>query len=414
MLRNYLLLAFKVLLRRKFFTLVSLFGICFTLLVLVVTAAIFEQVYVGHPPEVHADRTLGIFRFDATGPDVRFVSKPGYLILDRYIRTLPDVERVSIYSESQQVVSYHQDKKISSVLRRTDGEYWQILEFQFIEGRPFSADDEANANLVAVINRTTRERFFGSESALGKTLLADGQHFRVVGVVEDVSNLRDAPFSDIWVPLSSCKTDSYRYQVIGGFGTLILAHKRADFPLIKAEIRSRFAAAELPSDSLFDTVCGRAETETESKLSFAEPNQEPPVNLLLVLYGSAFLIMLLFMLLPGINLVNLNISRIIERSAEIGVRKAFGASSRALVAQLLVENIVLTIIGGLMALVAATGVLVLVNSSGIIPYSQLQVNPLVFLSGLVMALIFGLVSGVYPAWRMSRLDPALALSGRTS
>src|SRR5256885_1583041 len=59
---------------------------------------------------------------------------------------------------------------------------------------------------------------------------------------------------------------------------------------------------------------------------------------------------LLFMALPTLNLVNLNVSRILERASEIGVRKAFGASSRALLGQFLVENVVLTLIGGALGL----------------------------------------------------------------
>ena len=61
--------------------------------------------------------------------------------------------------------------------------------------------------------------------------------------------------------------------------------------------------------------------------------------------------MLLFMLLPTLNLVNINLSRILERSSEIGVRKAFGASSRTLVGQFVVENLVLTLIGAAVGLV---------------------------------------------------------------
>ena len=65
------------------------------------------------------------------------------------------------------------------------------------------------------------------------------------------------------------------------------------------------------------------------------------------------LIMVLFMLLPTVNLVNINLSRILDRSSEIGVRKAFGASSRTLVGQFVVENVVLTLIGAGIGLVLA-------------------------------------------------------------
>ena len=120
---------------------------------------------------------------------------------------------------------------------------------------------------------------------------------------------------------------------------------------------------------------------------------------------------LLFMLLPAINLINLNISRILERSSEIGVRKAFGATSLDLVGQFLLENVVLTLTGGLIGLLASTWVLDIINRSGVIPHSHFHVNARVFVVAIALSILFGAISGVYPAWRMSRLDPVDALQG---
>jgi putative ABC transport system permease protein len=121
--------------------------------------------------------------------------------------------------------------------------------------------------------------------------------------------------------------------------------------------------------------------------------------------------MLLFMLLPALNLVNLNAGRILERRAEIGVRKAFGATSAQLAGQFVVENILLCVAGGLLALAATAGVLALIENANLIPYLKLNMNLAVFGYGLLIATVFGLLSGVLPAWRMSRLDPVHALKG---
>jgi putative ABC transport system permease protein len=120
----------------------------------------------------------------------------------------------------------------------------------------------------------------------------------------------------------------------------------------------------------------------------------------------------LFMTLPAINLVNLNLSRILERAPEIGVRKAFGATSLSLVGQFVVENVFLTVIGGLIAWGVAAGLLAAVNASGWIPYARLQLNVRILGWGLLTAVFFGVFSGAYPAWRMSRLHPVQALRGR--
>jgi putative ABC transport system permease protein len=93
------------------------------------------------------------------------------------------------------------------------------------------------------------------------------------------------------------------------------------------------------------------------------------------------------------------------------VRKSFGASSRALVAQFLVENLVLTLIGGALGLVLSLAALDLLNAIGPLPYAEHRLHPRIFLYGLALAGSFALVSGIYPAWKMSRLDPVDALQG---
>jgi putative ABC transport system permease protein len=137
---------------------------------------------------------------------------------------------------------------------------------------------------------------------------------------------------------------------------------------------------------------------------YAEDNSS---RFLLLLSAAA----LLFMLLPTINLVNLNISRIIERSSEIGVRKSFGASSGALVGQFLIENLILTAIGGIIGFAASEILLHVLSSSGVFEYADFQFNFRVFGYAMASILFFGLLSGVYPAWRMARMHPVKALSG---
>jgi len=414
-LANYLKLAWKVLQRRKFFTFVSLFGIGVTLAVLLVATAILDHVFAPHPPETRMARTLGVYAIALEGDHARRTGFPGYAFLDRYVRNLPGAERTTFFTVQQTAVSYVGGRKISSWLKRTDGEFWKVLDFRFVEGAPFTDADEANRSFVAVINEATRDRFFGAGAAqagvVGRRIEVDGQSFRVVGVVENVPFLRFAPFADVWVPISTRKSSGYLHEISGDFQALILGRNRAALPGIRAELAARVRRAQLPDPKEFHTVRAGAETlfEAFSRAFFSNGFQAAHPGRL-----RAFLLaaMVLFMLLPAVNLVNVNLSRIMERSSEIGVRKAFGGSSWSLVGQFLVENVVLTLVGGAVGLVLSVLVLHAIDASGVIPYARLSIDFRVFLESLGIALFFGVLSGVYPAWKMARLHPVEALHGR--
>ena len=413
---SYLKLAWKVLQRRRFFTFASLFGVSFTLLVLCVAAAAMDQIFGPHPPETRLGRTLGVYGLAMSGESPgggrsTRTGFPGYRFLDLHLRDLPGAERVAIFQLQRSVDSYLGGRKITSYLKRADGAYWQVLDFEFLEGEPFTAEDERQARPVAVINARTRERFFGGAPAVGRTLEVDGQRFRVVGVVPDVSMLRVVAFADVWVPISTARSDSYKHEDVADFMGLVLAPPER-FDALRREFGERLARAESADPAAFDTFHGGLETffEFASRMLLSQRLEEARPGALRALLGGAAL---LFMLLPAINLVNLNLSRILERGSEIGVRKAFGASSRTLIGQFLVEGLVLSLLGGAVALVLCALTLRGINASGLIPYAQLTLNPRVFLWGLLFATVFGLLSGLYPAWRMARLHPVESLRGRS-
>lgn len=412
MLKSYLKIAWKVLLRRKFFTFISLFGISFTLLVLMLVTAVMDHLFAPHAVDPRSGRSLYVTSMVLSGPRVSRGSGAGYGFLDRWIRTLPDVERVAVAQMPNRIPVYHEGRKIVAFLKRTDAAFWQVMDYEFVEGGPFGEEDDRNGNRVVVINETTRRRFFGEGTALGRTIPLEGSSFRVVGVVRDVPMVRLMAFSEIWAPIGTIKGAAYRRELVGDFVGIIVAKDRADFPAIKAEVAARLGRVEFP-DRQFDTLQGGADTLFES-WARAMFGRESGGGTAEWLRGLILLGMLLFMLLPTLNLININLSRILERAPEIGVRKAFGASSGTLVGQFITENVILTLVGGILGLALSWVALTAISASGVIPYAELGLNLRIFLYGLLLATVFGVLSGAYPAWRMSRLHPAQALSGRTA
>src|SRR6476659_2527199 len=98
MIKSYLLLAWKVLLRRKFFTFISLFGIAFTLVVLMLVTSLLDHVVAGYPPETRHARTVGINYTALRGEHSNRNGFAGYALLDKYARNLPNVEMLAITS----------------------------------------------------------------------------------------------------------------------------------------------------------------------------------------------------------------------------------------------------------------------------------------------------------------------------
>jgi len=412
MLKNYFKIALKVLLRHKLFTFISLFGISFTLLILILITSLIDHTFGPEPPETKLDRTLSVTMARLETINYGTASGPmmSYYFFNKYVKSLKTPEKISVSTFHNPTVSYVGNKKLKLDLKFTDGEFWEILDFEFLEGKPFTKEDVDNANFVAVINEQTRLRYFNGEPAVDKIIEADGKNYRVVGVVKNVSILRIMPYSDVWLPIVHSKNDLTEVTLVGGFPgnyAMLLARDKSEIPLIQNEFNQHMAQVEFPEGRFKKLTIG-ASTYGEALSRQFFQTEEGKIGYILI---ALFILMVLFMLLPTVNLVNINISRIMERSSEIGVRKAFGASSLTLVGQFVVENIIITFIGGIISLIMAAIILSIVNDSGIIPHAQLGLNFRIFFYSLIICLIFGLLSGVYPAFRMSKMQPVDALRG---
>ena len=412
MLKNYIKIAWKVLLRRRFFTFISLFGISFTLMVLMVVTSLFDHVFGPQMPEREMDQLLFVNIMRKQLDDGHTQSgPPSYHFLNRHVRTLETPENVSINSVFVTVNSYVNNRKLALDIKFTDQAFWEILDFNFREGRPFGKQEVDNASRVAVINQSTRDKYFGTGEAVGQTIEVDQVKYRVIGVVEDVPVLRLNSYADVWVPVTLRSKDFNKPDLHGEYFATIKARQAADIPKIKEEYAQMMHQVELSHPEkgikLYSFPDSVLESFARNLLGNGRENKTA------FLYGMLALVAFLFMLLPAINLININISRILERSSEIGVRKAFGASSATIIGQFIIENLFLTLLGGLLGFVLSALVLELINDSGLITYADLNLNPRVFGWGLLLCLVFGLLSGVYPAFKMSRLQPVEALKGGT-
>jgi putative ABC transport system permease protein len=233
----------------------------------------------------------------------------------------------------------------------------------------------------------------------------------VIGVVEDVPALRQHAFSEIWVPFTTAPSTSYRQEWLGDFRVLLYADDPARLPAIADEVWASLDAFVHDDPEEWQLAFAPANTKLEAMARDTLNRRFERTSKAGVFVVALVVCMLGFMLLPSINLINLNVSRILERASEIGVRKAFGASSADLVRQFLVENMVLSILGGALGFGLGVAFLRVIEETGMIPYADLHLDVPIFLSALLAVVVFGLISGVYPAYKMAKFNPVHALRG---
>jgi len=408
MLKNYLKIAIAVLRRRKFFTFISLFGISFTLTILLVLTAFIDKVVGDNYPDRKRDRSLYVTRMEQDGKGNMNSGALSFYFLDHYTKALKTPVKIAISSRANGTSTYINNKKIAVNYKYINAAYWDILEYDFLEGKAFGKKEVDNAEKVAVISEDMKDEYFGDiPSVIGKYIEADNVKYRVIGVVKNVPVTSYLTYSDIYLPYTVSKSDYKNKDYGGSFTGILLAPSKADVQKMHDEYEQMVKRVPM-ANKMYDHIYSHADTYLAAYLDTGNENQSGVLLVISIISVFVFL----FMLLPTLNLVNINITRIMERSSEIGVRKAFGASSRTLVYQFIVENIILTLLGGLIGLILSVIVIHFINSLNLIANLELSINFMVLLVGLLICLFFGLLSGVYPAWRMSKLNVVTALKAQ--
>jgi putative ABC transport system permease protein len=407
MLKNYFKIAIAVLKRRKFFTFISLFGISFTLTILLVMTAFIDKVVNDDYPDKKRDRSLYINKMELRGKESMNSSGLSYYLIDHYIAKLKTPVKVAISSGFNSTNTYVNNRKIVINYKYANADFWDVLEFDFVEGKAISKQQTNNAERVTVISEDMKKEYFGEGSgpAVGKYIEADNIKYRVCGVVKSLPITAYVLYSDIYLPITTSKTKLDADKgYMGNYGAIILAKDASDVPKMKKEYADIVAKLPIPGKE-WDHVYSHADSYVEG---YVRTGNEKSSGMTYA-FIAITLFALFVMLLPTLNLVNVNITRIMERSSEIGVRKAFGASSKTLVYQFIVENLILTFLGGMIGVALSIVVMYFINDAQLIANLTLRLNFAVLGYALLTCIVFGLLSGVYPAWRMSKLNIVTAL-----
>ena len=412
MLKNYLKIAIAVLLRRKFLTFVNLFGTVLVLTVLIVAFAIFESIVHPAGAQHRYDRILAVQTVTLGRPGQRFDSGGvGPAFFTNYIKPLRTPDLVSLVSGLRTIVAYVDGRKLKMSLRLTDAAYWQILDFDVRAGRVLAPEDIDSGRSVVVVNEATAEAWFPGKAAVGRSIVIGARSYEVVGVVRNEPETSRLAYADMWIPVTAAAVPSDSQQWTAPNQALLYAANASKREAMRQEYNARVRRFEINPDPVrYDSMTAIATTPLEDLAIRMLANDFEQRNYVAEFIAAAIVVTLLFMVLPAVNMINLNVGRILERAPEIGLRKASGAPTSALVGQFIFENLVLALVGGFIALALAPFVLSLVND--VFRYGQMRLDLPVLAAGLVLVAVFGVLSGAWPAWKMARLDPATALKGQ--
>ncbi len=441
MFSNYFKLAIKVLRRNPFFTFISLFGISFTLMALMLIASFLQTELGRNKPLTNKDRLIFLDRcntvlmvkdtiyeidsFIVDGKmvydtvDVKFDEHDesnskwslGYYLMDNNLRDLETAQDYTFYNAGAVFDVFVNNNKLTLNTIHADDGFWRLFDFEFLEGQPYVKQQVDNQEPVAIINSKTRDSYFGiSSGAVGKEIELDRKRYSVIGVVEKPIGSIYSLNGDVFLPITHLPSQALASKdLVGGFEAAFLAETPAKRQAIKDEIKQLARNYEMPEPEKFNRLFIAGKTFEDQYATQLMQNDKEPEKSTRIMTWILIGLLSLFVLIPTLNLINLNLSRIFERSDEIGVRKAFGATSGSILVQFVFENIILTLVGGVIGFLFALIVFNILNNSKALGEVVLQFNWKVFLSSVLITVVFGVISGIIPAFRMSRLHVIQAL-----
>lgn len=295
---------------------------------------------------------------------------------------------------SYQIVNGHENWN-SSVYGVTP-EYLKIRDLTIGTGSFITQNDLNSRNRVAVIGTTVATNLFESENPVGKNIRINNQPYKVIGVIESKGQSSMGQDQDdvVIIPLTTAQE---RLMGITYIRSINIQVSSAD------KIESVQGQVETLLRQRHHIVGDKEDDFTVRNLTSLMETMTSTTTMLTLFLGSIAAISLL---VGGIGIMNIMMVSVTERTREIGIRKALGATFKNIMMQFLIESVVIGVIGGLLGVAVGVGIALAIAKTGLF---QTVITAAPILISFSFSVGIGLFFGIYPARKAARLDPIEAL-----
>jgi putative ABC transport system permease protein len=310
------------------------------------------------------------------------------------LRSLAGVQAVAPELSTQKLVVAGAKNTTTTVIG-TSPDYPTVRAYTIWQGS-FLTQASVDAGLrVAVLGATTADDLGLGASAVGTDIAIGGLPFRVVGILQAKGGAGfQSPDDEILVPVSTASA-----LIVGGTSVRSIGVSVAT-PEQMTTVTAEITAALRERHGLTGTAAADFTIQNQDQLLATVSSVSTLLTVLLAGIASISLIV------GGIGIMNIMLVSVRERTREIGIRKAIGARGRDILAQFLIEALVLSLAGGLFGIVIGLAISALI---GVIAGWGFIFSPLTVVAAVGFSLIVGIVFGVWPASQAARLDPVVAL-----
>ena len=286
----------------------------------------------------------------------------------------------------------------NTILNGSTSEVKQTNDIEILEGRMWTDSEEERSAKVVLLGHDAAEDLFPSESPIGKDIDCEGSIFTVIGVLD----VQPQPFGS-----GRNTQDNSAYFPLETFRKLHPEQK--DFWIVVKYDDPAHKA--LVVDEIRELLRRRRGVRLEQDDNFAIFGPDSLTRLWNSLTGGLFLFMVAVssvgLMVGGVGVMNIMLVSVTERTREIGIRKAIGATKKNILLQFTLEAITLCVIGGLLGIVSGALFTLILHFA--VPFLHAALSPTWVVIAFVVSCAIGLVFGIYPAWKAANLDPIEAL-----